>query len=448
MESLTKTQTTQKLILDNTLSPCSKCFKIVPARIVEDDGKIFLEKECCEKEHVLLENDAYYYKNAILPFTYNRKFLTIGKNRYSREIYEKLCEEASVLMLNVTSRCNLLCPICVAELGPAYFPRRDIPFEKISGILRTKKSKLIIISGGEPTVRKDLPKIIESIVKSGNTPELYTNGLKLCDRKYVKKLKDAGLKIVCLSFDGFNEFAYQLLRGKKLLKKKLKALKNLKEEGMIVWLIPVIGRGVNEGQVKLITKFACLNSDFIRGIRFSTLYPRDESRKNERITSSDIIKILEVDCGIKMEYFIESKRFYYNIYKLVGKFSKRLQTKFNYLVQDNVYLKVKTGNYTPLFSINYLKKLNWLLEKTLSEKNRIKSLISLIRNAPTFLNRELLKFGLMAVFNFFNLPKASLYKRRDLLIIKVGDVHKATVEDLKRKFSGEVVGIFLDYPAE
>lgn len=434
----------KKLILDTTLSPCSHCFKIVPARIVEEDGKVFLEKNCCEKELVLLENDAYYYKNAILPFTFDRDFLAIGKNRYGKEIRAKLYGESNVLMLNVTSKCNLSCPICCAELNPLYFPRRDLTLDKISKILKIGGSRLIIISGGEPTVREDLPEIIKAIVESGNTPELYTNGLKLADRKYVKKLKDAGLKIIGLSFDGFDDFAYDVLRGRKLLEEKLKALKNLREEGMTVWLIPVIGRGLNEKQVRLITKFACLNTNFIRGIRFSTLYPRDESKKNERTTTSDIIRILGADFNTSMEDFIESKRFYYNIYNLAGNFSKKLQGKFSYLVQDNLYLKVKNGDCEPLFPTDYLRKLNYVLEKAASEKSKTESLKILIKNAALFLNPELLKFGLTAALNFFSLPKASIYSRKDLLIMKIGDIQKATVEDLKRKFSGEAGGVFLE----
>ena len=434
----------QKLLLDHTLSPCSKCFNIVPARIVEVDGKIFLEKECCEKECVLIENDANYYKRAVLPFTFERDFLAIGQHRYGRRMYNGLSKESVVIMLNVTSRCNLSCPICCAELNPFYFPRRDLPFEKISNVLKTSKSRLIIISGGEPTVREDLPDIIKAVVGFGNTPELYTNGLKLVDKEYVKKLKEAGLQIVCLSFDGFDDFTYEVFRGEKLLSEKLKALKNLKEEDMTVWLIPVIGRGLNESQIKAITKFACINSDFIRGIRFSTLYPIDESKADERITSSDIIKMLEISIGISTDDFVESKRFFYNVYKIAGMFSKRLQSRFSYLVQDNVYMKVEGGDCRPLFSTDYLRKLNDTLEDAASEKNRIGALKVLIKNSVGLLNTELLKFGLTAATKFFNLPKASKYSRKDILLIKVGDIQKATVEDLKRKFFGEAGGVFLE----
>ncbi|MEM5829476.1 MAG: radical SAM protein [Candidatus Aenigmatarchaeota archaeon] len=442
---LSRTLKKDEKILDSTLSVCSSCFKIIPALIVENDKKVFLKKECCEKENVLLENDVEYYKKAVFPFVIERNFLTLGENRFSEKILQKLYDEASFIMINVTSRCNLNCPICCAELAPNYFPRRDYPLEDILKFIAKQKSKMILISGGEPTVRKDLPKIIEAIVKSGNVPLLYTNGLMLTDRRYVRKLKRSGLRLVCLSFDGFDDFVYQTLRGRKLLKQKLLALKNLKKEKMLVYLLCAVARGLNEFQVKLIVEFAKRNSDFIRGVRFSPLYPKEG--ENERATPSDVIKTIKFYFPmVSEEDFIESRRFFYNLYRTTRKLSKKLGKNFSYLLQESmyIYLKVKNNKIEPVFSSTYLKKVNRVLESFIMEKSKIRSFFILLKILPYLLSKDLLRLSMVSLKNLFVMPRASIFTPKDIFILKVGDLIFTKLEDTRRKFFGEGALLFLE----
>jgi MoaA/NifB/PqqE/SkfB family radical SAM enzyme len=116
--------------------------------------------------------------------------------------------------------------------GPFVSREFDLSIDEIKSVLRkVGKGKRIVLMGGEPTIREDLPEIIKLIRKSGNYPILYTNGLKLADISYVKKLKKAGLKQVIITLDGFDPKVTETLRGNKneyLL--KILALKNLEAE--------------------------------------------------------------------------------------------------------------------------------------------------------------------------------------------------------------------------
>jgi uncharacterized radical SAM superfamily Fe-S cluster-containing enzyme len=75
------------------------------------------------------------------------------------------------------------------------------------------------LSGGEPTVRDDLPLLVSAAKEAGcSHVQLNTNGLRLAeDEEYVRTLADAGLSFVFLQFDGTDDAFYRALRGRDLL---------------------------------------------------------------------------------------------------------------------------------------------------------------------------------------------------------------------------------------
>ena len=96
-------------------------------------------------------------------------------------------------MVEVTNRCNMQCPVCFAN---ANHHNSDLPIPKIrqnlEQLLELTGSPIPIqISGGEPTVRDDLPQIISLTKKLGyRHVELITNGIKISNSsKYLKELK-------------------------------------------------------------------------------------------------------------------------------------------------------------------------------------------------------------------------------------------------------------------
>ena len=84
---------------------------------------------------------------------------------------------------------------------------------------------------------------------------LNTNGIRIAgDDRFLSGLADVGATIY-LQFDGFSTQTHQALRGKDLLKTKLKALDRLAEAGMDVVLVSAIEKGVNHGEIGAIVKF-------------------------------------------------------------------------------------------------------------------------------------------------------------------------------------------------
>jgi molybdenum cofactor biosynthesis enzyme MoaA len=150
----------------------------------------------------------------------------------------------TTVFADITHRCNMECRNC-------YIPNRelqDMDTEWLYGILsRLPWRTRIRLVGAEPTVRGDLPDIVQGVRRLGHLPVLVSNGLRLASRGYVQKLKQAGLRTVHLSMNGgLRDDLYEALDGLRCAEKKLQALENLAAERMYVTVGVILVRGVNE----------------------------------------------------------------------------------------------------------------------------------------------------------------------------------------------------------
>ncbi len=114
-------------------------------------------------------------------------------------------------LLELTMRCNLSCPLCYASSGQGELPA-DPPRETVSGELRRLLEKSgrcnVQLSGGEPTLRDDLPDIIREAKALGfPLVQVNSNGVRLGrEPHYAGMLADAGLDSVYLQWDSLREF--------------------------------------------------------------------------------------------------------------------------------------------------------------------------------------------------------------------------------------------------
>lgn len=102
----------------------------------------------------------------------------------------------------------------------------------------------IQLSGGEPTLRNDLPEIVEMGRALGfKFIQLNTNGLRLAeDPIFLSRLKKAGLSSVFLQFDGTEDQIYQAIRGRRLFEVKAKAIECCAQHEIGVVLVPTLIR--------------------------------------------------------------------------------------------------------------------------------------------------------------------------------------------------------------
>ncbi|MEM3769971.1 MAG: radical SAM protein [Candidatus Bathyarchaeia archaeon] len=298
-------------------SLCPECLNKVPMRIYEEHGVIYLEKTC--PEHGKFE-DVYWGDAELFKWIYrgwyNAKYIGNGlENPHTKTVkgcpYDcGLCTQHksyTVLgIIDVTNRCNMACPVCFAYAGAVnyvYEPTYEQIVDMIK-LLRNNKPwacNALQFSGGEPTIRNDLPQLIAEAKKAGiEHVEVNTNGLRIAEEiDYFKKLLDAGMSTLYLQFDGLREEIYKKTRGRTdLVQVKHKVLENARKIGLdSIVLVVTLARGVNDIDLGDIVRYAVENHDVVRCINIQPISMAGRARKDEmrkmRITVPDTIKIIE-----------------------------------------------------------------------------------------------------------------------------------------------------------
>lgn len=297
--------------LSLTESVCPECLRKIPARRVAYTHEVFLEKTC--PEHGFFRTVIWRGEPAFTSWV-RPKTAAYPENPFTMS--EKGCpydcglcpehrQHTCHVLLEVTQRCNLGCPVCYANSGGSESPDPSMNTIEMwyRRILAAGGPYNIQLSGGEPTLRDDLPRIISIGRKLGFSYfQLNTNGLRLGQQPaYLKALKEAGLSTVFLQFDGTSDRIYQKLRGAALLSAKLRAIENCTDLGIGVILVPTLVPGTNTQDINKIIQLALKHTPIIRGVHFQPVsyfgrydeYCGDGSR----LTIPEIIHLLVEQSG-------------------------------------------------------------------------------------------------------------------------------------------------------
>lgn len=162
-------------------------------------------------------------------------------------------DRASLVMLEVTEKCNLTCPMCFAGSSPAgrHYTLAEIQ-QRIDEVIALEgKGVSFQISGGEPTVRKDLDRIVRMCYDAGcGHVEVISNGIRIAkDPSYAKQLKAWGVTSLYLQFDSTDDDHIEQLRGERLWWVRAAALEALADAELPVVLAVSILPGLNDKQI-------------------------------------------------------------------------------------------------------------------------------------------------------------------------------------------------------
>lgn len=153
------------------------------------------------------------------------------------DIDENVCEIFPNAVINVTRNCNLSCKHCYANAGNECFDN-ELNFEEMQKVIDTivdlynkhSYDKRVLLSGGEPFLRKDILDIIEYIHSRNAIPAINTNGL-LISRKHLETLKRCECELL-VSLDGATKETHEYIRGQFTYQATLESIKMLTDYGV------------------------------------------------------------------------------------------------------------------------------------------------------------------------------------------------------------------------
>lgn len=189
-------------------------------------------------------------------------------------------QHTCILLLNVTDKCNLACPVCYAAAECASRgaePSVDEVLHTVRTVIERERGKLgvLMLSGGEPTIRHDLAELIEALVPLSITRiMLNTNGLVLAEDDRLLQLLELyrdRLEIY-LQFDGFRTETYQQLRGiENLGEVKNRVVSRLNSRKVFFTLVPTVVRGINEDEIGRVIEYG-LQFPYCAGVAIQPSY--------------------------------------------------------------------------------------------------------------------------------------------------------------------------------
>lgn len=302
-----------RVILGETQSLCPVCLRRISAIKVKYGDRVYLEKSCPEhgEYKTIIWNGPPDYESweSIKQPAPSIGCLTQVEQGcpYDCGICPEHRQQTCCVLLEITHRCNLVCPVCFAASQGDSAP--DPSLEEIGAwydtLLGYGGPFNIQLSGGEPSLRDDLGEIIRlGKVKGFPFFQLNTNGIRLAeDISFTRGLKEAGLDCVFLQFDALCEGTYNAVRGRNLLQTKLQAIENCKKAGLGLVLVPTLVPGVNEKEIGPILRFAIENLPHIRGVHFQPIsyFGRYSEMKNERLTIPDVLRAIEEQTDGQMQ---------------------------------------------------------------------------------------------------------------------------------------------------
>ena len=196
--------------------------------------------------------------------------MTALKDQFGRSI--------EYLRISVTDRCNFRCVYCMPESGLDWLPKADIlSYEEITEVVRQLAPlglRRLRITGGEPTIRPDLAKLIRML---RSVPEiediaLSTNGVKLPEMS--RDLRAAGLDRVNMSADSLRPDRIAAIARRNLSFDPVRAASAAQDAGLDpIKFNMVVMRGINDDEVE---DFARLTIEHPWHVRFIELMPVGE----------------------------------------------------------------------------------------------------------------------------------------------------------------------------
>ena len=164
------------------------------------------------------------------------------------------------LRLSVTDRCNLRCTYCMPEEDYVWLPREDVlTFEEmasLTGYFTDLGVDQVRLTGGEPLLRRDLPRLIRLLLQNRDIQEiaLTTNGILLADQ--AEALYEAGLHRVTVSLDTLRPERFRQLTRHDEFARVIEGIESVGRVGFTGLKLDTVAiRGFNDDELVALIEF-------------------------------------------------------------------------------------------------------------------------------------------------------------------------------------------------
>lgn len=307
MQTNNAMQLRDHLFLGTTQSLCPICLRLVQAKIVAKGGRVYFRKFCPEhgprEDFICAEVSQFDQLQANVPGKIPHTFGTTAQRGcpYDCGLCSEHEQHTCVGLVEITSSCNLQCPMCFASSGPG---GKHLSFEEcqraIDRLVEVEgRPEVLQLSGGEPTIHPEFLRIVEyAVAQPIDVVMINSNGLRLAsDPELLTTLAQWRERLeIYLQFDGFEEQTSLALRGESLVRRKMEAVEAIGRHGLRATLVCTLQPGVNDGELGALTRYA-LERPWITGL---SLQPATYSGRyvlpevlERRLTFPDVIRLLE-----------------------------------------------------------------------------------------------------------------------------------------------------------
>jgi uncharacterized radical SAM superfamily Fe-S cluster-containing enzyme len=265
----------------------------IKATIIERDGKILMVKDCPIHGHFedVMAMDTAFFKHLEDVFPGRDIRAHNDEKLHHHGSSTVLHGRGSVLTIDLTNRCNMMCDPCFMDANQVGFVH-ELTWDEIKTMLdnaitiKPRRQMSVQFSGGEPTLS---PYFLDAVAYSRkvgyNSVQAATNGIEFAKSfEFAKKAAEAGLRYAYLQFDGIGNAANSHRLVGNLFDVKLQAIENLHKAGVEIVPVVTIVNDLNNEQVGRIIQFALDNPKRISFLSFQpvSFTGRDEAITDER----------------------------------------------------------------------------------------------------------------------------------------------------------------------
>ena len=197
------------------------------------------------------------------------------------------------LRVSITDRCNFRCTYCMPEEGMQWLPREELlTYEEQARIVRICVERYgfesVRITGGEPTLRAHLPRLIAMLAPLGIDIAMTTNGVKLTEMAY--DLAESGLRRINVSLDSLRAEVFRELTRRDDLDRVLAGIDAALDAGLDpVKINCVVMRGVNDDEIVDLAAFGRSKGVGVRFIEFMPLDAQGSWRESSVVSAAEIL---------------------------------------------------------------------------------------------------------------------------------------------------------------